>query len=283
MEHGEWLGWVLGLTRQDVSEGLHQFFWWLVLLTSIGMLFKIGKIRDIVLGIKDARSPIWNLRDTVDKIEKLEPVLKQFNELEPLIKSLGENLPLLSEKVDSSNRKLTELQLDSVGSRTDDLTEIDTQSRDGVYAENEDHWPALQLYWRRNTRRLEYVIENIPDGRKRLAIDRMSRTNYRAIINRLEEGKFLKKADANASRDLIDLFNQYRPRSRVVNASVVGPLENLDRQLDAGIVRHDSIADSDVNEISATAPPNQSGGFYPSGQSSNSAVSTDNKVAHQRR
>lgn len=268
IEIPDWAAW---LTQIDYSALMHQLFWWLVLVTVLGMLFKIGTIHGIILGIKEARSPIWDLRGTVDKIEQLEPVLKRFNELEPLIKTLGENLPLLSEKVDSSNRKLTELQLDSEASRTDDIAEAPNV---GLVPGDHpvDNWPQLREYWRRNTRRLEFVIENIPDGRTRLAIDRMSRTNYRAIVKRLEDGKFLSKAAANASLELIDLFNKYRPRSQIVASAVVDPLAIVDKQLDDGIVSHDRLVE----------PSNQPGGFYSPAPNKNSAAPTD-IVAHQRR
>lgn len=271
----EWLTWV---KQQNISEFVHQLFWWLVLFTAFGTLLKLRTIRDIVGDIRHARSPIWDLRDTVDQLHKLEPVIKDFRTLEPLIRKLGEDVPLLFDKVDASNKKLTELQLDSVGNRTEESVDEATNQGNGLTVTEEDRWPELQEYWRRNTRRLEYVIENIPDGRTRLAFDRMSRKNYRAIINRLETGGFIDRAPANASRELIDLFNRYRPRNRKVTASVVEPLSLVDKQLDDGIVAHDKITDAEVVQFRTPKPANQSGGFYPPPPTLKSIVPTT-KVA----
>lgn len=256
----EWLAW---LKQQNISELVHQLFWWLVLFAAFGVLFKIRTIRDIAVDIRHARSPIWDLRDTVDQLHKLEPVIKDFRTLEPLIRKLGEDVPFLFDKVDASNKKLTELQLDSVGNRTEEAIDEEGVSHgNGLTGIEEDRWPELQEYWRRNTRRLEHVIENIPDGRTRLAFDRMSRKNYKAIIRRLEGGGYVDKASAKASLDLIDLFNRYRPRNRMVTDSVVEPLTLVDKQLDDGIVGHDKITD-DGFQFRSPKPANQEGGFYP--------------------
>jgi hypothetical protein len=265
--------------KANGADLVHQMFWWLVLLAVLGVLKNLGAIHKIVNGIRHARSPIWDLRDTVDQLTKLEPAIKELKSLEPLIRKLGQDVPLLFEKVDASNKKLTELQLDSVASRTDDEVDRDAARINGFSNSDDDRWADLQEYWRRNTRRLEYIIDKIPDGRTRLAFDRMSRTNYRAIITRLEEGGFLTKASANASRDLIDLFNKYRPRNRKVTAAVVDPLTLVDRQLDSGIVPHDKIVEVDISTESITP----SGGFYRTSASDKAGMPTDKLTPQQRR
>jgi hypothetical protein len=265
--------------KANGADLIHQIFWGLVLLAVLGMLKNLGAIHKIVTGIRHARSPIWDLRDTVDQLTKLEPVIQELKSLEPLIRQLGQDVPLLFEKVDASNKKLTELQLDSVATRTEEETDSDAARANGFSNPDDDRWADLQEYWRRNTRRLEYVIDKIPDGRTRLAFDRMSRTNYKAIIDRLEVSGFLTKAPANASRDLIDLFNKYRPRNRKVTAAVIEPLALVDRQLDSGIIPHDKIVDADT----APKPTNPSGGFYPTGTSDKVGMPTDKFTPQQRR
>lgn len=275
----EEVGAVIVWLKANGADLIHQIFWGLVLLAVLGMLKNLGAIHKIVTGIRHARSPIWDLRDTVDQLTKLEPVIQELKSLEPLIRQLGQDVPLLFEKVDASNKKLTELQLDSVATRTEEETDGDASRANGFSNPNDDRWADLQEYWRRNTRRLEYVIDKIPDGRTRLAFDRMSRTNYRAIIDRLEDGGFLTKAPANASRDLIDLFNKYRPRNRKVTAAVIEPLALVDRQLDSGIVLHDRIAEVET----PPKPTNHSGGFYPTGASAKAGMPTDKFTPLQRR
>lgn len=280
MSQEQVLEWVAWLKQQNLSEIVHQVFWWLVLFAAFGVLRKLKTVRDIVADIRHARSPIWDLRDTVDQLDKLEPIIKDFKTLEPLIRKLGEDVPLLFEKVDASNKKLNEIQLDSVGARTE--AEPSPGPANGTFSAvaDEDRWPELQEYWRRNTRRLEFVIENIPDGRTRLAFDRMSRNNYKSIIDRLEAGGYIQKASANGSRALIELFNSYRPRNRKTTAAVIEPLAVLDRQLDDGIVAHDRIWDAESGEPRPPKPTNQGAGFYPPRPSNKATVSTDNIPAN---
>ena len=125
-----------------------------------------------------------------------------------------------------------------------------------------ENWEKLRDYWRRNTKRIEYIIDQIPDGRTRLAYDRMPRTGYRSIVNKLQGAKHITPAAANASRELIELFNRYRPKNRKVPDELIGPLDVLDKQLDHELVEYAKIVAAEASENAeppAQPPPRARG------------------------
>jgi hypothetical protein len=116
------------------------------------------------------------------------------------------------------------------------------------------NWLLLRDIWRRNTRRLEYVIDQIGDGRTKIAFDRLPRTNYERIINKLQGQKLISAGAATASRSLIEEFNRYRPRNRAVPDEVIGGLKTLDHQLDREIVPISTVVAAEEEERPAVRP-----------------------------
>ena len=113
---------------------------------------------------------------------------------------------------------------------------------------DDENWEKLRTHWRRNTKRLEHVIDQIKDGRTKLSFDRLPRTSYERIINKLQGRGLISVPAANASRDLNDLFNRFRPRSRSVPDEVVGPLQVLDAQLDRELVEYAKVVAAEAAE-----------------------------------
>ena len=166
------------------------------------------------------RGPLWDLRTTVDDLRDLAPVLR----------AMTEQVALLDEKVEAARKQVAELQVEAESARTDATDDKPSDQSSGIVEvrpidEPEDqNWLALRDAWRKNTLRLEYVIDQISDGRRKVAFDRMPRTNYERIINRLQGQKLISAAAANASRSLNELFYRYRPRNRAVPDEVPGSL-----------------------------------------------------------
>lgn len=288
---GEFLSNFLQWLVQNPETAINKLFVGIALLALLLALFKVKEIKEIVIGIREARSPLWDLRSTVDQLHELKPIIADFKTLEPSIRRLSDEMGLLTnkidantDKIDANSKKILDLQLDGLSGRTEETAETESFA----YPENnaslpqEDYWEQLQEYWRRNTRRLEYAIETIPDGRTRAAVDRMSRTNFKEIIDRLEKIGQISKASANVSKDLIDLFNRYRPRNRKVTSSVVEPLRIVDKQLDEGIVPYDRLLSDGASQSRNLKNANQSGGFFPATATEKSAIPTDKSVALQR-
>lgn len=219
---------VQALTTDDVKEFTTTVFWFLVVFAAIQALRRLNDIRDIITEFNKSRGPIWDLRGTIN----------EFKELEPVIKQLAEQMSLLDAKVDAARRQVQELQVESFSGRTEEQersADLAGLTDNGFAAPQPDHWERLRELWRRNADRIERVIEQIPDGRSRLPFDKMRRSDYTAIIDRLEAVGRLTTSAANGSRELVATFNRYRPRNKLVPISVVGALEVLDQQLEREI------------------------------------------------
>jgi hypothetical protein len=262
------------LTRANLGEVKDVLFYaatfWFLSALSFA-LARLKIIGEIIREFNKARGPIWDMRQTISDIggtvTNLRGTVTDLNALEPVIKKLGEQMALLDARVESARKQVAELQIETVSNRTgtsgDDSSHRTIDGVDGPSEATDDqNWEILREYWRRNTRRLEYVIEQIEDGRSRLAFDRLPRTNYVRIIDKLEGGGLINAAAANASRDLVSLFNSYRPRTRNVANSVIGTLKLLDRQLDQELVDYAKIDAGESSDLPpeprppiATKPP----------------------------
>jgi hypothetical protein len=204
-------------------------------------LARLGTIRSIIRDFREARGPLWDLRNTV----------RELKELEPAMQGLGD-------QVDAVRKQVAELQVLSISTRTGKLED---ERVAGAPAEvqtdeaNDKNWETLRDYWKRNNSRIEYVIDQIADGRTKLAYDRLPRTHYTRIINKLQGQKIISAAAANASRSLHDLFNSYRPRNRDVPDEVVQSLAVLDAQLDKELLPYSVVQAAEVAEDDSQVPP----------------------------
>lgn len=214
--------------RSTFELGLY----FLAVLAILGCLIRLGTIRTIIHDFRKMRGPLWDLRTTVDDLRDLAPVLR----------AMTEQVALLDEKVEAARKQVAELQVESVSERTEASDDQPATPQTGLVEvrpteEVEDqNWLALRDVWRRNTARLEYVIDQISDGRRKIPFDRLPRTNYERIIDKLHGQRLISAAAANASRSLNELFNSYRPRNRAVPDEVAQSLGVLDKQLDGELV-----------------------------------------------
>lgn len=263
-----WLAAIKAWPWAEARSIAELVLYYLTVLAVIGCLLRLGTIGRMLRDFRDMRGPLWDLQNTVTKLKELEPEIKE----------LGKQVTLLSEKVEIARAQVAELQVESISNRSDseDVEELD-ESRapeDAVAAEapQNRNWILLREYWQRNRKRIEFVIESIPDGRTKLSYDRLPRTNYTRIINKLQGQDRISAAAANASRELNDLFNKHRPRNRSIPDEVVGPLRVLDEQLDSEIVSIDRIRAEEEAESEAPASPTfererlQPGGPVPNGR-----------------
>jgi hypothetical protein len=243
-----WLGgapdWAWGEVKATAELTIKALF----VLAIFGCLVRLGTIRSIIRDFREARGPLWDLRNTVRELKELEPVMTG-----------------LGDQVDAVRKQVAELQVLSVSTRTG---EPDSDLAVGAPAatqpdEASDNWETLREYWKRNNARIEYVIDRIEDGRSKLAYDRLPRTNYIRIINKLQGQGLISAAAANASRSLHELFNSYRPRNRDVPDEVVQSLLVLDALLDKELLPYKAVQAAEVEEddrpIGPTAPARPNG------------------------
>ena len=232
-----WLAAIKAWPWTEARSVAELVLYYLTVLAVLGCLLRLGAIGRMLRDFREMRGPLWDLQNTV----------AQLKELEPEIKSLGKQVTLLSEKVESARVQVAELQVESISNRSDgeDVEELDDtrapEEAAAAEAPENRNWLLLREYWQRNRKRIEYVIEHIPDGRTKLAFDRLPRTNYTRIINKLQGQDRLTAAAANASRELNAVFNTHRPRNRSIPDEVVGPLRVLDEQLERELVSIEQI------------------------------------------
>ena len=237
-----WLGGLPDWAWTEVKAAAELIFKFGLLLAIFGCLLRLGTIRRIIQDYREARGPIWDLRNTVRELKELEPVIAG-----------------LSGQVDAVRKQVAELQVLSVSTRTESADNgLAVAPQEAAHADevNDKNWRILREYWRRNNARVEHVIDQITDGRTKLAYDRLPRTNYMQIIDKLQGQKLITAAAANASRSLHELFNSYRPRNRDVPDEVVQSLAVLDAQLDRELVPYRQVAEPGDDTPPPQPPPN---------------------------
>ncbi len=245
----EWADYIHALPWADIRDGLNLGLYYLAALVAIGALLRLNTIAQVLRDFLQARGPLWALQQTV----------AQLKELEPSILNLQAQVALMDDRLEAAAKQVTELQAETISSRSDaDEGDADLGDTPVVVtaprSEEQDHnWNALRDYWQRNRRRIEYTIEQIGDGRTRLAYDRLPRTSYTRIIHKLQGQKLITAAAANASKELIETFNRYRPRNKSIPDEVIGALAILDAQLEKELVPFAQVvAAEDADEA---APP----------------------------
>lgn len=227
-----WADYIRALPWVDIRDALNLGLYYLAVLAAIGALLRLKTIAQVLRDFLHARGPLWALQQTVDKLK----------ELEPSILNLRDQVALMDDRLEAAAKQVTELQAETISSRSD-AEEVDTEIGASPVLEpvpkpdDQDHnWNHLREYWQRNRKRIEYIIDQIGDGRTRLAYDRLPRTSYSRIIHKLQGQRLITAAAATASKELIDTFNLYRPRNKSIPDEAIGALAVLDAQLEKELV-----------------------------------------------
>lgn len=234
-----WMADARSLPWSELKSWIELVLWALALVAVFWCLARLKMIHSIILAFRESRGPLFDLKSTVTDLKEIEPKLRD----------LTEQMAQVKETVSALRGQLAALQLESISNRTGaEAAQVAGVGHppDSIQSENEDdeqeaRWEKLREFWKRNTQRIEYTIEQIPDGRKRLSVDRLPRTNYVRIVHKLQGLGLVSAAAANASKALIDLFNTYRPRNKEIPAEVVESLAVLDVQLDRELVPYATV------------------------------------------
>lgn len=264
-----WLNYFRNLPWDQAKSILELTVWLLAIFAVFGCLIRLGTIRTIVRDFLEARGPIWDLRNMVTDLKAMEPVIKQLRSEVPQI---IEKLETMRLQMEALREQANEFQLESMSTRIEAADEAPAVSfaepQAKAVSPDEENWRQLRDYWKRNSKRLEYVITTIDDGRKRGVYDRMPRTNLDRIVNKLQGQKIISAAAANASRSLNELFNSYRPRNRQVPDEVVGAVKILDQQLDKELAQYKLAIQGDETDV-VGLPPAPTAPFVPPYQQPN--------------
>src|SRR5262245_53523721 len=142
----------------EVRATAELVLYFLAVLAALGCLIRLGTIRRIISDFRKMRGPLWDLRTTVDDLRDLAPILR----------AMTEQVALLDEKVEAARKQVAELQIEAVSTRTDGLDDQSDAAPQGGLVEvrpaeevEDQNWQALRDAWRKNTLRLEYVIDQI--------------------------------------------------------------------------------------------------------------------------
>jgi hypothetical protein len=244
-----WLTEIRNWPWSEVKSVAELVLYYLTVLAVLGCLLRLGAIGRILRDFREARGPLWELKTTVNDLK----------ELEPAIRLLGRQVALVDDKVEAARKQVAELQVESISTRSDSdqgdsSNETDDREAPVVVEEGENrNWLMLRDYWQRNRRRIEYIIDQIDDGRTKLAYDRLPRTNYKRILNKLQAQGRVTEAAANASRELNSLFNRFRPRNRSIPDEVVESLQVLDEQLERELVPFARVLAAEIGDESSYA------------------------------
>jgi hypothetical protein len=250
----EWANAFRALPWPVIKEALDLGLYYLAVIAVIGALFRLKTISRVLRDFLEARGPLWELQRTV----------AQLKELEPSIINLQSQVALMDERLAAATKQVTELQAESISSRSEgDDVDPDPQAPPPVQTntpDEQDHnWNQLREYWQRNRKRIEFVIDQIEDGRTRLAYDRLPRTSYTRIIHKLQGQKLITAAAANASKELNDTFNRYRPRNKSIPDEVLGALFVLDGQLEKELVPFASVLAAEEGDVQSGQTQRQVG------------------------
>lgn len=259
-----------GIQWAEVKAWLDLALWYGLLVTAFLCLVRLKVIRSVISEFNRGKGPLWNMRTAVEELKDLEPKLR---ETIGQVGALTAQMADLTERVEGLKVQLAALQVETISQRTSEVDPPPSQDSASPLAAapaperdeevEERNWEMLRDYWRRNTRRLEFIIDQIPDGRVRGAFDRLPRTNYVRIIHKLQGQGRISAAAAEASKQLIDEFNQYRPRNRSIPDEVVDGLSVLDSMLDKELVPISTVdateqaQDADLFGVSSPAAAGQ--------------------------
>jgi hypothetical protein len=223
---------------EDIKYCIQYGAYFLAALAFFIAVAQIKTVAQLIRDFIDARGPIYALASIITRVEKsvevITPQVDRLLQLEPTIKATAERL-------EEVVQRLGDLQRLAVSER--DQAQLlaveapESSAAPPLVAEDRDaqNWERLREYWNANGRRLDDVIERIPDKRRRTKFRRMPRTNYPAIINGLADERLISEVAREASLNLHRVFMSYRPRNRKIPDSVVGELAVYDAQLEQEI------------------------------------------------
>jgi hypothetical protein len=213
------------------------------LIAAIAPFIAVAQIKTVAQLIRDfiaARGPIYALASTITRVERaveaLTPHVDRLLLLEPTIKGTAERLEEVLQRLGDLQR-LAVSERDQPQPTVADAPESVAALPATAEDRDAENWEKLREFWNANGRRLDNVIERIPEKRRRAKFQRMPKTNYPAIINGLADEQLISEVAREASLNLHRVFMSYRPRNRKIPDSVVGQLAVYDAQLEQEISR----------------------------------------------
>jgi hypothetical protein len=175
----------------------------LLAIAAIGMVVRVKRLIELVREIKDARSPIWDLRslssDVRQNLADLRQAKGQMNSVLDQIRDYN-----LKESIDALQKQFIELQRDVA----DDSLSA-SQSAAAVEPASTANWEVIKGIWSDGRDKLENVIKQA-DGRKTRKYAEISRRDYTKLIAMLQSDGLIDKVAADDARYMNDTYLSFR-------------------------------------------------------------------------
>ena len=124
---------------------------------------------------------------------------------------------MLNEKIDAAQEQVAELQR---------YTASQQAQAGGT------NWEKLRSLWYANTRRIDGVIDRIPNPRRRQRYRKMPRSEYTPIIRALAQDGLISAAAEDASMKLDSDFKAYLSGEKTLTDEAIGGLIVFDKLLE---------------------------------------------------
>lgn len=217
-------------------------------IAAVGIFLAATQIKTISKLVSDfiqARGAIYQLSATMTNAEAsakmLAAEIDRLNQLKPIMERSAE-------RVEEALTKLGDLERQAVSERVEVSSGPPVAATTTAAIESdESNWERLRELWNANGRRLDRVIEQIPEKRRRNRFSQMSRRNYAGIIEALGAEKLITPAATEASLKLHTTFMSFKPRNRPIPDTAVADVIVLDALLETEL---------SSNPTQTTTPPN---------------------------
>jgi hypothetical protein len=200
--------------------------YFLACVAALGMLWRLGKIVDLVKAITQGRSQIWDLRDTARSLQTA---------VEDVRKARSEIASVLNDFKDADIAgvvKAMEKQVADIQRVTTDDSVLASQTKEDPSARA--NWEEIKNIWSDARDKLEKIIDD-QDGRRTRKYGRMSRLDYTTIINTLLSDGLVDKTIARDASYMNDTYLSFKNQRNPITEEVKREFNQRKRNFDRAI------------------------------------------------
>jgi hypothetical protein len=212
----------------EIKSALELLAYFLAAIAAIGMVVRVKRLIELVREIKDARSPIWDLRslssDVRQNLEDLRNAKQEMNSVLDQIRDYN-----LKDSIDALQKQFIELQRDVA-----DDSLLASQSAEAAEPASTASWEYIKNIWSDARDKLESVIGQA-DGRRTRKYGQISRRDYTKVIAMLQSDGLIDKVAADDARYMNDTYLSFRNRRNPVTDELKQEFDERKRSFDKHI------------------------------------------------
>jgi hypothetical protein len=200
--------------------------YFLACVAALGMLWRLGKIVDLVKAITQGRSQIWDLRDTARSLQAA---------VEDVRRARSDIASVLNDFKDADIAgvvKAMEKQVADIQRVTTDDSVLASQTKEDPSARA--NWEEIKNIWSDARDRLEKIIDD-QDGRRTRKYGGMSRLDYTTIINTLLSDGLVDKTIARDASYMNDTYLSFKNQRNPITEEVKREFNQRKRNFDRAI------------------------------------------------